>query len=260
MGEMYSIRDLSFMTAITITLLGTNGWYTSKTGYTTCVTIDTPDFFIILDAGDGFSKIPDLYESVKKPAFLFLSHLHLDHISGLHTLARCRFEEGLSIYGPPGIGILSGFIGFPYTIPLDELPYAATITELHEGRSNLPFPVTTAFLVHTQPVFGYRFDLGKTIAFCTDTGPCDGIRTLGSDASLLISECSYLPGQENPGWPHMNPEMAVKITGEAKAKQLALIHFAADLYTTVEQRLSIRDVGPEYKEVIIGMDDMSIRL
>jgi len=248
------------MTEITLTLLGTNGWYTSKTGYTTCITIDTPDYLLILDAGDGFSKIPDIYPSVQKPTFLFLSHLHLDHISGLHTLARCRFEGGLSINGPPGIGLLSGFIGFPYTVPLNELPYPVTITELFEGRNDLPFPVNTAFLVHTQPVYGYRFDLGKSIAFCTDTGPCTSMHKLGAGVDLFISECSYLSGQENPGWPHMNPEMAVRVAQEAGAKQLVLVHFAADLYTSVEQRLSIRDIGPEFDNVIIGQDDMIIRL
>jgi len=248
------------MEEITVIFHGTNGWYTSKTGYTTCITIDTPDCFIILDAGEGFTKIPDVYPCIKKPALLFFSHFHLDHISGLHTLARCRFEGGLSIYGPPGVQILSGFIGYPYTVPIDELTYPVTITELPEGRSDLCIPVQTALLVHTQPVFGYRFEFSKTIAFCTDTGPCEGILTLGAGADLLITECAYLPGQENPGWPHLNPEVAVRLATEAGADQLALVHFAADLYTTLDQRLSIRNIGPQFSDVIIGTDDMVIRL
>ncbi|HOJ97431.1 MAG TPA: ribonuclease Z [Methanospirillum sp.] len=247
------------MSEITLVFFGTNGWYTSKTGYTTCITIDTPDHFIILDAGEGFSKIPERYPVIDKPAFLFFSHFHLDHISGLHTLARCRFERGLSIYGPPGVQKLADFIGYPYTIPIHELPFPVTITELAEGRNDCGFPVTTAFLVHTQPVFGYRFNLGKIIAFCTDTGACDGILTLGKEADLLITECAYLPGQENPGWPHLNPEVAVRLAQEAGAKQLALVHFAADLYTSLEQRLSIRNNGPQFSDVIIGMDDMVIK-
>jgi ribonuclease BN (tRNA processing enzyme) len=248
------------MTPIIITLHGTNGWYTSKTGYTTCITIDTPDYFIILDAGDGFSKIPDIYPSIQKPTYLFLSHLHLDHISGLHTLARCKFKGGLTIFGPLGIEVLSNFIGYPYTVPIKELEFPLSIVELQEGVSTVPFPVTATYLVHTQPVYGYRFDLEKIIAFCTDTGPCDGIISLGTKADLLITECSYLPGQENPGWPHMNPEMAVTLAVKAEAKQLALVHFAADLYTTLDQRLSIRDIGPAFSNVIIGQDDMIIRI
>ena len=68
------------------------------------------------------------------------------------------------------------------------------------------------------------------------------------------------PGQENPGWPHLNPEVAVRLATEAGADQLALVHFAADLYTTLDQRLSIRNIGPQFSDVIIGTDDMVIRL
>lgn len=248
------------MEEITVIFHGTNGWYTSKTGNTTCITIDTPDCFIILDAGEGFTKIPDVYPSIQKPALLFFSHFHLDHISGLHTLARCQFEGGLSIYGPPGAHMLSKFIGYPYTVPLSELTYPVTIMELVEGRCNLQIPVQTAFLVHNQPVFGYRFELSKTITFCTDTGPCEGILTLGADADLLITECAYLPGQENPGWPHLNPEVAVRLATEARAKRLALVHFAADLYASLDQRSAIKNIGPQFSDVIIGMDDMVIKM
>lgn len=245
---------------ITITLHGTNGWYTSKTGYTTCLTIDTPDYFIILDAGEGFSKIPDVYPSVQKPAFLFLSHFHLDHISGFHTLARCKFEKGLRIFGPTGVNILHSFIGYPFTIPIAELPYTVSIEEFTKSCTDIPFVVISADLVHNQPVNGYRFELEKTIAFCTDTGPCEGIITLGTGADLLITECSYLPGQENPGWPHLNPETALQMAVKSGAKKLVLVHFAADLYSSLEQREAIKNISPDFSKVIIGQDNMVIWL
>lgn len=245
---------------ITITLHGTNGWYTSKTGYTTCLTIDTPDYCIILDAGEGFSKIPDLYPTINKPAFLFLSHFHLDHISGLHTLARCRFEKGLCIYGPSGVYMLNSFIGYPFTVPIVELQYPIRINEFSDDSPDIPFKVRSAALVHNQPVNGYRFELEKTIAFCTDTGPCEGIITLGAGADLLITECSYLPGQENPGWPHLNPHTALRMAEKTGARQLALVHFAADLYTSIESREAIKNISPAFSNVIIGQDNMIIRL
>lgn len=249
------------MTPITITLMGTNGWFSSGTGNTLSIFIQTPDVAIILDAGDGIHKIADICPEVNTPALLFLSHLHLDHISGLHTLARLRFAKGLSIYGPPGIKkTLSEFIGFPFTVPLHELPYPVTITELPEGRSYLPFPVTVAPLVHTQLVYGYRFDVGKIITFCTDTGPCENLQNLARDADVLITECSYLPGQDTPEWPHLNPEMAITCAKEAGSKKLILVHFAADLYTTLQMRRSIRESVPGYADLIIGEDDMVINL
>jgi ribonuclease BN (tRNA processing enzyme) len=249
------------MNPITITLLGTNGWFSSKTGNTLSILIQTPEVTIILDAGDGIAKVADLVPEVKTPAYLLLSHLHLDHISGLHTLARLRFAHGLTICGPPGIQkILSSFIGYPFTVPLQELAYPVRMIELPEGTTNLTFPVTTAPLIHTQVVYGYRMDLGKIITFCTDTGPCDNYLMLAKDADLLISECSYLPGQDTPQWPHLNPEMALASATQAGAKKLALVHFAADLYTSIEMRRDIRSIIGENEGVIIGEDDMVLHL
>lgn len=246
------------MTPITITLLGTNGWYSTETGNTLSLFIQTPDVAIILDAGDGIHKIADICPEVQTPACLFISHFHLDHISGLHSLARLRFAKGLSIYGPPGTrDLLSSFIGYPFTVPIAELPYRVTITDLPEGRTVCEVPVTTAPLVHTQLVYGYRFELGKIITFCTDTGPCENYLNLAKDANLLISECSYLPGQETPAWPHMNPEMAIDAARTADAKRLVLVHFAADLYTSIAMRRDIRKTV-DMDDLIIGEDGMVI--
>ncbi len=249
------------MKEITVTLLGTNGWYSTRTGNTLSVLIQSPNAVIILDAGDGIHKISDICPVIDKPVYLLLSHLHLDHISGLHTLARLRCMEGLTIYGPPGIqNILTSFIGYPFTVPIAELPYQVTISELPEGKTDSPLKVTTAFLVHTQPVYGYRLDIGKIISFCTDTGPCENYMGLAEGADLLISECSYLPGQESPEWPHLNPETVIAYAKEAGVKKLALVHFAADLYTTIAMREEIREKAPAFPGLIIGKDDMVIEI
>ncbi len=246
---------------VTIRLLGTNGWYATKTGNTLCILITTQNTTIILDAGDGIHKIPDLIPDIQSPVHLFLSHLHLDHIVGLHTLARCSFPGGLTIYGPPGTGdVLSRFIDRPFTIPIADLSYPVQIRELPPGESRLPFPVTTGYLNHTQPVYGYRFDLGPIITFCTDTGLCNTILTLAAGADLLISECSNLPGSIQEDGPHLNPESAIRYAELAKAKQLLLVHFAADLYTTLEQRYQIKTIKTRIPTLIIGEDDLEIIL
>ena len=85
-----------------ITFLGTNGWYNSPTGNTICILIESADYYIVLDAGDGFYKLSE-YIIKDKPAFLFLSHFHLDHISGLHTLVKFSFKKELKFFGPKGI-------------------------------------------------------------------------------------------------------------------------------------------------------------
>jgi len=80
-----------------ITFLGTNGWYSSSTGDTPCILIDSKDQYVILDAGNGIYKL-DNHISENKPISLFISHFHIDHISGLHTLNKFKFKQGIDVY------------------------------------------------------------------------------------------------------------------------------------------------------------------
>lgn len=66
-----------------IVFLGTNGWYDTATGNTICIFAETDDYIIILDAGNGLYKL-NKYSGIKKPAYIFLSHFHLDHLIGFH--------------------------------------------------------------------------------------------------------------------------------------------------------------------------------
>ncbi|MBS1237103.1 MAG: seceted metal-dependent hydrolase of the beta-lactamase superfamily, partial [Deltaproteobacteria bacterium] len=69
-----------------------------------------------------------------------------------------------------------------------------------------------------------------------DTGYCENAVTLAKGADLLISECSFLPGEHSADWPHLNPQFAARIAKEAGAARLALVHFDAAKYTTMELR------------------------
>jgi ribonuclease BN (tRNA processing enzyme) len=79
-----------------VIFLGTNGWYDTTTGTTCSVLVQSEEFDIIFDAGNGIAKA-DQYITQEKPVFLFISHLHIDHIAGLHTLVKFRFQKGLHI-------------------------------------------------------------------------------------------------------------------------------------------------------------------
>ena len=247
---------------ITCTLLGTNGWYSSETGYTLSILLETLDYTIILDAGEGLHKIADMRHEIIAPAWLFLSHLHIDHISGLHTLARLSCRQGLTICVPQGRKeCVMAFIDRPYTVPRTELSYPVMIREIIPGEQmGFPFSVTAEWLFHSQPVLGYRFDLGKIITFCTDTGPCETIVPLAQDADLFISECSNLPDTEKEGAFHLTPRQAIAFANMARVKQLTLVRFSADLYKTKEMREHLVRDSIQNPNVIIGQDDMIINV
>jgi ribonuclease BN (tRNA processing enzyme) len=245
-----------------VIFLGTNGWFDTAAGNTVSVLVQARDFDIIFDAGNGIAKA-DHYISQEKPVYLFLSHFHIDHIVGLHTLVKFRLKQGLKIYTlPGGAALLHTFVGEPFTVPLDKLPYPAHAIELEEGIHKLPFTVECRALVHPAPCYGWRVEIdGKVIAFCTDTGVCDNAVTLARGADLLITECGLRSGETSPEWPHLNPQDAIGIAKRADAKRLALMHFGAEVYKTVEER---KAVEVEFKKICPGltaaMDGMIIEI
>lgn len=250
--------------AIKIFFLGTNGWYDTETGNTICILLDTEKAYIILDAGDGLYKADRYITDTKKPIYLFLSHFHLDHISGLHVLDKFKFPQGLTVcFSQGGKSILDAIIRQPYTIAFSDLGLQVNFKELVEGRpEGFPFGLAAKELKHSSKCFGYRFEVGnKTISFCTDTGYCDSALELSKDADLLIAECSLRHGQKSDGWPHLAPEDAARLAKEAGARKLALVHFDARNYKTLKERDETQAYAENiFKNVIAAKDGMTIEL
>ncbi len=241
--------------------LGTNGWYNSPTGDTTCILIETKDSYIIFDAGSGIAKL-DHYIKKPKKAYLFMSHFHIDHVHGLHILNKFKFPYGLTICCYEGGGaILNQFVNHPFTIGFKDLPYKVTVRELEVGENNgFPFKVTAADLVHSSRCFGYRFEIDeKVITLCTDTGYCPSAVELSRGADLLMAECAYKQGQVVESWPHLNPELAAKLAKDANVKKLALMHFDAENYQTFAQRTKAKTAAQKvFKNTIAAKDGMII--
>jgi ribonuclease BN (tRNA processing enzyme) len=99
------------------------------------------------------------------------------------------------------------------------------------------------------------------ISYCTDTGACDNAVTLARDADLLITECSLKPGQASTDWPHLNPQDAIGIAKKARAKRLALVHFGAEVYRTLEERKAVLDqFGKDCPGLIVATDDLAVEI
>ncbi|MDP3804059.1 MAG: MBL fold metallo-hydrolase [Candidatus Omnitrophota bacterium] len=219
-----------------ITFLGTNGWYDTVTGNTPSVFIETKTAYIILDAGFGLHKAKELIGSGKN-VLIFLSHFHLDHVIGLHTLPMFKVSQGIDIYVPRGgEKILGALLRRPFSSPPLLL---ATKIRLHDytKRAKLPFEFEYARLRHSVPCNGFRFKLeGAAIVYCTDTGICNNLKRLARSADLLITECAMSPGDRSLNIFHITPETAARVAKEAEAKELALFHFDPGKYPTIGHR------------------------
>jgi ribonuclease BN (tRNA processing enzyme) len=246
-----------------VVFLGTNGWYDTSAGNTVCVLIEMETSIILLDAGNGLYKA-DRFFSSDKPVHLFLSHLHFDHIIGLHLLNKFELPQGLTIHCRQGDRQhLLDVIAPPYSLPFSALPYQVQIRE-HDGElvELDGFNVTTAPMQHSVPTIGFRLELeGKTVVYCPDTGYCDSAVELARNADLLIAECAFRSGEESERWPHLNPESAARLARDAGAKQLTLVHFDAFRYPDMESRrlaeISARKVFPRSS---IALDDLVLEI
>jgi ribonuclease BN (tRNA processing enzyme) len=243
--------------------LGTNGWYDSKTGDTVCTLLEYGEFNVILDAGGGFSKL-DRYIDFAKPAYLFLSHLHLDHIFGLHTLPKYVFPAGLHILVPKNsVGALRTFMDFPYTAPIrmieKYMAYRIKITGL-PSKPALPFKLAVLPMVHSVETLAARIEAeGRVVSYVVDTGYCDNALKIAKDADLLISECSHRSGESNSAWPHLAPEEAAELAAKSSCKRLVMTHFDANRYPSFASRASaVRIARKIFRNTTAARDGMVV--
>ena len=237
--------------------LGTNGWFDTKSGNTLSVLLDTAKAYIVFDAGGGFYKL-DRYVKENKPIIVLLSHFHLDHIIGLHVLAKFNFIQGIQVFGPKGIRKLFGtIINAPYSMPVNKLKTKLVVGEF---SNNLKLPLNIEFrkLRHVGDCYGYRVSAeNKTIVFCTDTGLCRNLKLLAKEADILITESSLPLGKVDNHWPHLNPQQAALIAKQAKVNKLFLAHFDAGVYLTNKDRSMAQSAARKiFKNTFAAKDDL----
>jgi len=237
------------------------GWYGTSLGDTLSVLLETDQAYVVFDAGGGFYKL-DKYIKKDKPIILLLSHFHLDHIIGLHALAKFRFNQGLMVFGPRGVKKMCNLIiNAPYSMPVNRLK---TKIRVNEFSNNLKLPVDIKYkaLRHTGACYGYRVSAdNKSVVFCTDTGPCRNLKLLAKGADILITESSLLSGKANDNWPHLNPEQAALIAKNSRVKRLVLAHFDAAAYLRESDiKLAGKNARRIFKNTVAARDGFCLKI
>ena len=253
-----------------IYFLGTNGWYSSPTGDTPCILIDSKDHYVIFDAGNGIYKI-DKYIKEDKPISLFISHFHIDHISGLHILNKFNFKQGIDIYMARGRKKdFNLFVNPPYTIGIANdkkniynMKSNIRLHELEEGESNVGFPVMMKKLYHGFENHGFRVTLeGKSIVYSGDTKIVSNGLLLAKNADLLIHECSNItPAPEPDLWGHTDPMQTARFAKDANVKKLVMTHFGAHLYDTLKKRKEAEKIAKKiFPNTIATTDGLIMKI
>ncbi len=136
----------------------------------------------------------------------------------------------------------------------------AKVVELSERRKNFPFLEAVLPLYHISRCVGFRFNFGgKIVSYIPDTGSCDNAVKLAEDADVLIAECAMKIGTGSDDWPHLNPLTAAEIAKKARAGKLALVHFDAEIYTTLKDRKIAQEQAKRiFKNVLAATDEREI--
>lgn len=240
---------------------GTNGWFDSDVGCTSCISIHTGDTVYIFDAGTGIRRL-DPFAIEGKSVVLFLSHLHLDHCVGLHFLQRfnprcvriitpCELTESAKL-----------LIGPPFSSGFAKSPYPVSIEGVRPGEYEGSTTFSAHRLVHSTVVLGYRLRIGdRVFSYCVDTEVCSGLSAAAAGADIFVCECGLKQGQCSEQRNHLTPEEGISVAAKARVGCLVLTHFGYTRYASMEERtrlLCLSDRLPA--ELLIAYDGMRLTL
>jgi ribonuclease BN (tRNA processing enzyme) len=220
---------------------------------------------LAFDLGPGtVHRWPEVGISCRDIEDVYISHLHLDHVSDMATLLFAlrnhprKRTKPLRVTG--GKGLMDYYRGLLHLYGhwVEEMGYELRIHEIGEGtveRGN--YRVIARRVRHTSSSLGYRVESGggKVFVYSGDTDYCEEIVELGRGADLLLLECSFPEEMRLEG--HLTPTLAGKIAAECGVDKLALTHFYP-LFEGIDIASRVRELYGG--KVVLAEDMMRIQI
>lgn len=218
---------------------------------------------IIFDLGPGsIRRLPEAGLSCNDINSIFISHLHVDHVSDLAPfIFATKYihdprTRDLTVYGPIGIKEYYDKLVRLYENQIPSNNYILHIEELGNDKVEFDsFSIQTKRLPHFQNSIGFRLenDKGEVLVYSGDSDYCSELVELCMNASLLILECSFPEKLKG----HLSPAYAGRVASEANVERLVLTH----LYPICDQCDIISDLKNSFKgDIIIAHDLMKLIL
>ncbi len=239
-------------------LLGTGGYFPTEERHTACFML--PEIGVVLDAGSGMCRLAEYLRTDRLD--VFLTHSHLDHVSGLTYLVNLLPAPMLSrtiVHGEE-----------EKIAAVQEHLFARLIFPVQPGFAcqplNASFPLPDGGLLTHFPLehpggsVGYRLDWpSHSMAYVTDTTAhakatyVDKLR----DVDLLIHEAYFANDHANlPAITgHSSLQPVAQLAAAANVGRLVLVHIDPQGSTDKFDLQAARRIFPQLE---LGVDRMEI--
>ena len=210
--------------------LGTAGYHPNDTRQTSCTYIPeaAKGCAFMLDAGTGVFRL--IGRKLPSQLHIFLSHAHLDHVSGLTYLYNVLLHQKtqVTVHGAPST--LETISNALFDSPLFPLPFEHPQQPIEPGQKLTVCGVQVSVFPLTHPggSLAYRFDWPKrSLAYVTDTAGDMRYIDFIRNVDLLIHERNFSDDLHEIAVAsgHTTSEQVVRVALQSKAKRLALTHF-----------------------------------
>jgi phosphoribosyl 1,2-cyclic phosphodiesterase len=214
-------------------------------GNTPCIEVRCGERILIFDAGTGLRPLGiELAKDKKNRSVdIFITHCHLDHVTGLPFFEPLFCEDYLvriwagNLMPPSSIEqVMRKLMSSPlFPVRMEVFKAAIEFRDFHSGEMLRPYDnvvLRTAFLDHPDGTNGYRLEYGgRTFALLSDTEGFPGRRdneliSLARGADLMIYDATFTEDEiaSRTGWGHSTWARGIRLAEEADVKQLCLFH------------------------------------
>ena len=242
------------------TCLGTTGFHPNGRRHTASFVL--PEVGVVLDAGTGLFRLADHLTTDRVD--IYLSHAHLDHVSGLTYLVEMfgvDAHDRVTIHATADkIAAVRDHLFAPAIFPVGpgyQFSVLGDSCKLPPNAAGKTGTMTTFALTHPGGSVGMRLDWpGHTLAYVTDT-------TATADASyveairgvdLLVHEANFPAGYDEMAelTGHSCLDKVVELAAKAEVKRLAITH--VDPLLTKETDFDLAAARQHFADVVILQD------
>jgi ribonuclease BN (tRNA processing enzyme) len=212
-----------------LTVLGCAGSFPGPESACSAYLVEAEGFRLLVDLGSGALSALQRYASLDRIDAILLTHLHCDHMLDMcsYVVVRRYTPDGplppVPVYAPAGA---AERIAAAYSADSEPLDDVYTFYGLRPGTFPIgPFSVTVDQVNHPIETYGVRLEHGgKTLAYSSDTAPCEPLIRRAQGADLFLCEASYPDGVDNPPDLHLTGRDAGEAATKAAVGRLLLTH------------------------------------